>query len=305
MRVVVTGGTGFIGKALVSALGQRGDQVTVLSRNPDAGRGALPAGVQAVEWHPTSDGTWQESVDGSDAVINLAGAPVVDPLKPWTAQRKVIIRASRVDSTRALIRAIEKATSRPSIMINQSAIGFYGSRGDVVLTETSPAGSDFLAGVVVDWEAAAAPATTLGVRLVLLRTANVLGHGGLLPQFELPFKLFFGGTMGNPGQWFSWIHIDDEVALMLYALDHDGLHGPVNASAPNPVTMDAFSRELGAALHRPAWMPFIGTGMKVMLGQRSEAVLASQRVVPAVAEQSGYLFRYPESGPALREFIRP
>jgi uncharacterized protein (TIGR01777 family) len=245
-----------------------------------------------------------DAVEGADAVVNLSGVKVVDPFKPWTRRYRDAVLRSRVDSTTALVDAIRRAERRPSVMVNQSAIGFYGSQGDRVLTEFSPPGSDFLADVVQAWEAAARPAEDLGVRLVLLRTAVVLGRGGgLLPQFRLPFKLFFGGTMGRPDQWFSWIHLDDEVGVFIHALTHQDVSGPVNSAAPNPVTMRDFSRSLGHALKRPTWIPLVWLGMKIFLGRRSEAVLASQRVQPEILISHGYRFKYPEVEAALRDSV--
>lgn len=304
MKVIVAGGTGFIGRALVRALQLRGDRVVVLTRSAARADGLFPPGVEAVEWHPPRSGPWMEAFNGADAVVNLSGELVVEPLKPWTEARRAEIRASRVDSTRAVVEAIKGAEPRPGVLVNQSAIGYYGSQGDIVLTEESPPGSDFLAGVVKDWEAAAAPVEEIGVRLVILRTGIVLGtDGGMLPQLVLPFKFYAGGTMGDPGQWFSWIHLEDEVELIIYALTHDGVRGAVNATAPNPVTMKVFSQEIGAALSRPSWVPFVGLGMRVALGRRAEAALASQRVLPAAAEAAGYMFRHAQSGEALRSLL--
>lgn len=306
MKVIVGGGTGFIGSALVRALLMRGDQVAVLARSEGAVRQRFGPGVQALEWNPPQPGLWMEAFNEADAVVNLAGYPVVKPQEPWTPAVKAKIRNSRVDSTRAFVQAISQAHHRPDVFLNQSAIGYYGSQRDRILTEESLPGNDFLAGVVQEWEAAARPVEDFGVRLVLMRTGIVLDRGrGALAQFELPFKLFLGGTMGAPDQWVSWIHIDDEVDLMIYALTHDQMRGPVNATAPNPVTMDVFSRELGQSLHRPSWVPMVGVGMKLLLGQRAQALLASQRVLPEAAKAAGYLFRHAQSGAALRAIYAP
>lgn len=306
MKVIVSGGTGFIGRALVRALHLRGDQVTVLTRDATRAQAVVPPGVKTLAWHPPHAGPWMDAFNDADAVVNLAGEVVVEPLKPWTEAQKARIRASRVDSTRAIVEAIERASTRPSVLLNQSAIGYYGSQGDTILTEESPAGNDFLASVVTEWEAASRPVEALGVRLVILRTGIVLGtDGGLLPQMILPFKLFAGGTMGNPGQWVSWIHIDDEVDLIIYCLTHDNVRGEINATAPNPVTMAVFSRELGQAMNRPSWVPFIGVAMKFGLGKRAEAVLASERVLPVAAQEVGYIFRHTQSGEALRSLLAP
>lgn len=304
MRVIVTGATGFIGRALIKALQARNDEVIVLTRSADKARTALGTEVEALEWRPPQPGPWADVFNRADAVVNLAGELVVDPLKPWTEEQKALIRSSRVDSTRAVVEAILGASTPPRVLVNQSAIGYYGSQGETVLTEESSAGTDFLAGVVVDWEAAAAPVRGASVRLVILRTGIVLGEGGgLLAQMTLPFKLFLGGTMGNKGQWVSWIHLQDEVDLIIYALTHDDMAGVYNATAPNPVTMDVLSRQLGAALHRPSWVPMMGAAMKIALGQRAEAVLASQRVLPRATEAAGYRFQHPDSAQALKMLV--
>lgn len=306
MKIVVGGGTGFIGSALVRALKMRGDQVTVLSLNTEEARRHAGPGVEVREWHPPQPGPWMEVLDGADAVVNLAGAPVASPMQPWTAKRKAIIRDSRVDSTAAIVEAISQARNRPAVFVSQSATGYYGgTTGAKVLTEESPPGEDFLADVCQAWEAAASPAAELGVRVVHPRTGIVLGHGGLLAQITLPFKLYIGGTMGYPQQWISWIHLEDEVDLIIHALTHDDVRGPINATAPNPVTMDLFSREIGRALSRPVWAPFYGPLLKLVLGKRAEAVLASQRVIPERAQATGYMFRHAQSGEAIRSILGP
>ncbi|MGI8824354.1 MAG: TIGR01777 family oxidoreductase [Chloroflexota bacterium] len=306
MKIVISGATGFIGSHLVRALEARGDKVVALTRNVLRASRALGPGVDVMEWNPSKPGEWVEAVNGAGAVVNLAGETVVSPTKPWTAGEKTRIRASRVDTTRALVAAIAQASAKPPVFVNASAIGYYGSRGDVQLTESSPPGSDFLARLCVDWEAAAKEVEPAGVRLVLVRTGIVLGKdGGVLPMLALPFRFFAGGTMGNPGQWVSWIHIDDEVGLMLSAIDNREMKGPINLTAPNPVTMERFSRDIGRTLERPSWVPAIGLAMKLGLGERGSVLLASQRVLPEVAQQSGYTFRYIDSAVAIRSLLFP
>jgi uncharacterized protein (TIGR01777 family) len=305
MRVVVGGATGFIGSALVQALLQRGDEVTALATNGERARRQFGSAVEVREWHPPAmDRDWPGAIIGADAVVNLAGTPVIKPLQPWTKAEKAKVRNSRVDSTHALVEAIRAADPRPRVFVNQSAVGYYGESGDTAVTEDHPAGAGFMASVVRDWEAAAQPAEEMGVRLVVMRTAVVLGNGGEMPLLALPFKLFAGGTLGRPGQWFSWIHLEDEVGLILHAIDHDDVRGPINAGAPHPVTMDVFSKELGAALHRPSWVPFYALMFRIGLGQRSEAMLTSLRVLPERARASGYVFKHPDVDEALNSIFR-
>jgi uncharacterized protein len=302
VKIIVTGATGFIGRALVRALRQRDDEVVALTRNTGKASSILGVDIEAVAWNPPALGPWTAALNGADGVINLAGEPVAD--KRWSAEQKERILNSRIDATRAIVEAIEHADPRPRVLVSGSAIGYYGSRGDVDLTEESPAGSDFLAYVVQEWETAAQPAETLGVRLVLLRTGIVLGaDGGVLPRFELPFRLFGGGTMGERDQWVSWIHQEDEIGLILYALDRDTVRGPLNATAPYPVTMEEFCRELGQALGRPSWVPMIAPMMRLVLGERAQAVMSSLRVLPRAAEEFGYQFRHTSSAEALRSIL--
>ncbi len=304
MKIVISGATGFIGQALVKALRARGDQVVALARSVEKAQQTLGPEVEIAGWQPGQPGDWMAAFNGADGVVNLAGAPVADPLKPWTEQEQALIRSSRVDSTRSVVEAIRQAEPRPRVLVNASAVGYYGSQGDAILTESSPAGNGFLAGVVKDWEAAARPAEESDVRLVLLRTGIVLGaEGGALPALAMPFRLFAGGTMGEPGQWVPWIHLEDEIGLILYALDRDALHGSINAGSPNPVTMDLFCRQIGQALHRPSWVPGYSTLLKLALPKRKDAFLASDRMVPEAALAAGYQFRYTDSGEALRAIL--
>lgn len=304
MRVVVGGATGFIGSALVRALLARGDEVTVLATSAARARERFGSAVEVREWHPPASGEWTGAVIGADAVVNLAGTPVIKPFQPWTAEEKHRIRASRVDSTAALVQAIQAAEPRPRVFVSQSAIGYYGDHGDALLIEESAPGGDFMASVVQEWEAAARPVEAAGVRLVLPRTAIVLGKGGEMPLLALPFKLFFGGVLGHKDQWFSWIHLDDEIGLILHAIDNEEAKGPINATAPHPVTMETFSRELGSALHRPCWFPLYPLLFRLGLGQRSQALLTSQRVTPDRATALGYTFKYPNVDEALKAVFK-
>jgi uncharacterized protein len=302
MRVVVGGATGFIGTALVGALLARGDDVTILSVHPARARRLRPE-VEVREWHPPAVDDWAGALIGAEAVVNLSGTPVIKPWQPWTRPEKAKIRNSRIDSTHALVEGLRLADPRPSVFVSQSAIGYYGNRGSDVLTEEAPPGADFLATVVRDWEAAALPAEEAGVRVVRTRTAVVLGKGGEMPLLELPFKLFLGGTLGRPDQWISWIHLSDLVSLILFAIDDSEARGAINAAAPHPVTMKTFCQQLGAALHRPSWVPLYPLLLRLALGQRAKMLLASQRVVPERARELGFVFQHPDPDEALRSIF--
>lgn len=291
MLVLVVGGTGFIGTRLVDALVARGDQVTVVSRDPAKARHRLPEGVKARGYPPP--------LDGFDAVINLAGEGLFD--KRWNAEVKQSILDSRVDTTRQVVEAIASAKRPPKVLINGSAVGVYGNRGDEELPETASLGDDFLAGVCKAWEAEAQKATC---RTVLLRTGVVLHpDGGALAQMMFPFKMGAGGPIGFGKQWFPWIHIEDEVGLMLWALDNENVSGPVNAVAPNVVRNSEFTKAFGKALRRPTLFPIPPIGLRVMLGEVVEVLTGSQRCVPKVAQDGGYTFKFPAIGPAMQDLV--
>ena len=303
MEIVVTGATGFIGRELVARLLARGDSVVALARDPEKARGRLLEKVEIMAWSPDEpNGEWAARVAGVNAVVNLAGEPVAD--KRWTSSQKERILGSRLNSTRAVVDAFKGASRPGRVLVNGSAIGYYGPRGDETLTEESASGGDFLACVVVRWEEQAARAQEQGVRVVLIRTGIVLGTtGGTLPKLMLPFKLFAGGVMGPAGQWVSWIHIDDEIGLILKSLDDASISGPVNATGPIPVPMAELSRAIGRALKRPVWAPCIPLAMKLALGERSQVLFASQRVEPQVALTAGYKFLYQDVDIALAALV--
>lgn len=304
MKVIVTGATGFIGRALVRALLERGDEVIALTRNVAQAQEELGTQVEVLGWQPPQPGPWMAAFNRADGVVNLAGRPVATVPKPWTKTHKARVRSSRMDATNAVVEAIARADHRPRVLVNASGMDYYGSQGATPLTEESPPGSGFMASVTHDWEAAACRAEDLGVRVVLLRTSLVLGKGGgILPLMSLPFRLFVGGWIGAPDQWVSWIHLDDEVGLITYALTHDDVRGPLNAGAPNPVVMKDFAREMGRALHCPVWLPAPAPLLRLALGEQSEIALSSIRLVPRAAEEAGYQFRYPEVGEALRSAL--
>ena len=241
------------------------------------------------------------SLAGADAVIHLAGEPVA---QRWTPEVKNRIRGSRVDGTRHLVNALSTESRRPQVLICASAIGIYGSRGDEVLTENSSRGDDFLARLVIDWEQAALLAEALGIRVVRLRFGVILGRdGGALAKMLPPFRFGLGGRLGSGRQWTSWIHIDDVINLILFALATPAVRGAVNATAPEPVTNAEFTKELAAALHRPAIFPVPKFALNLLFGEMAGVVLASQRVIPEAAKNAGFEFEYPQLGPALRRLL--
>jgi hypothetical protein len=253
------------------------------------------------EFHPVSlrGDVRPQDLEGCDAVIHLAGEPVA---QRWTTAARERIRSSRIDGTRKLVAAMKP--NPPVTMISASAIGYYGSRGDEILTETSAAGDDFLAEIAEGWEREAMAAESFGVRVVRLRIAVVLGRGGgALEKMLLPFKLGIGGRIGSGSQWMSWIHLDDLVALIRFALEGK-LTGPVNASAPEPVTNEEFTRELGRALHRPAILPVPAIALKLMFGEMSQVMLGSHRVIPEVALGAGFTFRFSVLRDAFASILR-
>lgn len=299
MRITVTGATGMIGRAVVSALLERGDEVTALSRDPTRARETLGE-VRALEWRdPKSEPPPAEALEAQDGVMHLLGEPIA---QRWSAEAKREIRDSRVLATRNLVAAIRRLEERPAALVSQSASGIYGARGDEPLEESAPAGADFLAGVVVAWEAEALRAEHLGLRVVLTRTGVVLSEsGGALEKMLPPFKLGVGGPVAGGRQYVPWIHTDDVVGGLLFCLDEPGARGPVNLTAPGPVTNKELSKSLGRVLGRPALAPVPALAVKALYGEMASVVTGGARVVPARLEQLGYEFRWPELEPALRD----
>jgi uncharacterized protein len=291
MRIVIAGGSGLLGRALTARLQHDGDTVVVLTRRP---RHAFD-----VAWTPEGPSRpWADTVAAADAVINLAGESIAGAR--WTAARKTALFDSRVRPTRALARAIQAAGQKPLAFLSGSAIGIYGPRGDEPVTEETPPGSDFLSRLAIEWEREALAVAPL-TRVVLLRTGLVLTReGGALPQMALPFRFFAGGPIGSGRQWLSWIHIDDWVSMVRWALDKPSATGPLNVTAPEPVTNAEFARTLGRVLDRPAFMPAPDFLVRLALGEMADAVLNGQRVLPAKALALGFRFQYPQLEQALR-----
>ena len=302
MRVLVTGATGLIGSALCDALLSRGDEVVGLTRDPDRARPKNPT-VHWYAWQATAERPPTEALTGLDGVVNLIGEEINQRL---TDQAKVRIRESRLVSTRNLLQGIQAAPSKPKVFIGQSAIGYYGDRGAKILDEESPPGDGFTADIPIDWETAERKAEGIVTRVVIFRTGLVISkRGGLLKQLLLPFKLGVGGPIAGGEQFMSWIHIDDEVGLLLWALDNDRVSGIVNATAPNPVTNRELSKALGRALHRPAFMPVPKFAVSALRGgELADAVAGGARVLPRRALDLGYEFRHSEIDEALRSALR-
>lgn len=301
-RVLVTGGSGFIGRRLANVLAARGDQVTVLSRDAARARQTLPSTVRVAGWAPQGDGPWLEELGVVDAVVHLAGELVV---QRWNDEKKRRIETSRVASTERLVEAIGKSPKRPTVLVSASAIGYYGNRAaSEKLDEDAEPGTDFLAGVVQRWEAAARAVEQHGVRSVQLRIGIVLGEdGGALAPMVRAFRLYTGGPLGDGTQIVSWIHRDDLVDLFLLAIDDPSRSGPMNAVAPNPVTNAELARALGAVLSRPAWFRTPAAALRLAFGEAADVVLGGQWVVPKRAVEAGYAFRYPRLVPALESIL--
>jgi uncharacterized protein len=296
MRIVIAGGSGFLGRALGDALARDGHEVVSLSRRA----AASSARPRVVSWTPDGTaGPWKSEIDGADAVVNLAGESIA--ARRWTGAQKRRILDSRVLATRSLVTAINRATTPPGVLVSGSAVGYYGSLGDELASEDRPAGSDFLARVCTQWEAEAR-ATEARTRLACIRTGLVLDrHGGALPKMLPPFWFGMGGPVGSGRQYWPWIHRSDWISLVRWTIVSSPASGPLNASAPGPVTNADFARALGRALHRPAFMPAPAFAMKPAFGEMADALLLSgQRAVPTRAEQLGFTFRYPQLDDALR-----
>lgn len=297
MKIVIAGGTGFLGQPLTAALLSAGHEVVVLTRSEHT---RLVAGARAVPWDlKRALAPWAVEVDGADAVINLAGEPIAE--HRWSAAQKHRIEESRVLATEQLVRAITNAARPPALLLSGSAVGFYGHCGDAVVTEETGAGHDFLANVCRRWEAQAVMASSASTRVVCLRTGLVLAsHGGALPKLLPPFKLGVGGRLGNGRQYWPWIHHQDWVNLVRFVVDTPDVVGPLNATAPNPVTNAEFSRELGRTLGRPTYFPVPRLALRLLLGEMADSMLLSgQRATPGKAQQLGFKFAYPTLALAL------
>lgn len=305
MKVAITGATGFVGSRLVEVLQQEGDNILVLSRYPERARRFFPKetfpNVEFVAYNPKKSGDWQQSIAGCDGVVNLAGAPIAETR--WTPDRKTEILESRQLGTQKIVEAITQANPKPQVLINSSAIGYYGTSETATFDETSPPGNDFLAQVCQAWENEAQKVKDSGTRLVIIRTGIVLGMGGAIGKMITPFKMFAGGPIGSGRQWFAWIHRDDLVNLIITALRRPELEGVYNATSPNPVRMAEFCQTLGQVMHRPSWLPVPGFALELLLGDAAKVILEGQQVLPKRTLASGFTYKYPTLKPALEQIL--
>ncbi len=297
MKIIITGATGFIGSILTERLWSQFHSLVLLSRKPPAEVGVSKK--EWFDWMPPAGGEWEKAVDGADGIINLAGEPIAG--KRWSKEQKEKLRASRIDATRALVSALAKARVKPKFLVSASAVGYYGPHGDEILTESGAAGGDFLSRLCLDWEGEALKAETHGVRVATVRTGIVLGKGrGALAKMVPPFKMFVGGPLGSGKQYMPWIHIEDEVGLLLFLIENEKARGAFNATAPNPVTMEEFAKALGEVLNRPSWVSVPPSALALITGEMADMLLTGQRAVPDAATKLGYTFKYPTIGAALQ-----
>lgn len=300
MKIVVSGSSGLIGSALIDSLRPDGHAISRLVRSGSVATADVTS--KMIRWEPPNGSIDSAAMEGADAVVSLAGASVAGGR--WTAERKQVLRRSRVDATRHLVASLAELKVKPRVFVSASAIGYYGDRGDEILTEASTPGNDFLAHLCRDWEAEAAKAEHAGIRTVMLRFGIVLAaHGGALQKMLRPFRLGVGGRLGNGTQWMSWATVDEVVALIRFAIAKDSPRGPINAVAPNTVTNAEFTSVLAEVLHRPAFVPAPRLALRLALGEMATALLASQRVTPEKLTEVGYKFRHPQLKEALTSIL--
>jgi len=301
MKILITGGTGFVGKQLTSRFIEEGNEVTILTRSLKES-GQLPKGISYLQGDPTQKGPWQEAIPGHDVIINLAGASI---FSKWSDEYKKLIRDSRVFTTRNIIEGIPSKFEKEISLFSTSAVGYYGFHGDEELDEESPPGNDFLAQLAIEWEAEALKAREKGARVVITRFGIVLGEkGGALGQMIPLFKKFIGGPIGSGQQWFSWVHIKDLAEAFAFLIKHPEISGPINVCSPNPVKNKDLAKALGRALHRPSFMPAPGFMIKLVLGEFGSVILEGQRVLPRRLLKEGFTFQYPDIDKALQSIIQ-
>jgi uncharacterized protein (TIGR01777 family) len=302
MRVVIAGGTGLIGRALSSILAAEGGshEIVILSRAPERARD-LSRGARAVRWDARSTDGWASTVDGADAIVNLAGETTFGL---WTAEHKRRMRESRVNAGHALVEAVDRAGAKPRVLVQASGVDYYGFTGDQAIAEDAPPGESFLARLAVDWEASTAPVEEMGVQRAVIRSGLVLSRdGGALPLMLLPFRLFFGGVLGSGKQWFPWIHIADEARAIRFLIGEEGARGPHNLAAPGLATHAEMMHAIGRAMHRPTWLRVPAFAVRLVLGQLSSLLLNGQRAVPRRLLEAGFEFRFPTADAALQDLL--
>ncbi len=313
MRVIITGGTGLIGKALTQNLVGGGHEVIVLSRNPGKHQEELLPGVQLAAWDGRTSAGWGGLVEGADVIVNLAGESLAGEsfqaliTKRWTVDQKRRILESRLNAGRAVVQAVRNARQKPRILIQASAVGYYGSRGDEILTEDSSPGSDFTAQVCQAWEASTAEVEQMGVRRAVIRTCGVVLslEGGAFPFMLLPFRFFVGGPLGSGRQWFSWMHIADEVAAIRFLIDHSDASGPFNLASPELLTNAEFSQLLGKVMKRPSFFPTPAIMLRLLFGEKAEVLLGSQREAVLRMQEMGFRWQFPSAEAALQDLLLP
>ena len=309
MNIAIAGGTGFVGKRLTEFLLQAGHTVGVLTRNPAQAQNRfaqlsaeLSSRLTITAYDPHQEESWRTAIAGSNGIVNLVGESLTG--ERWTPRKKTEILNSRVDTTEKLVAAIASLDQKPEVLVNASAIGYYGPHEDEIVDESTPPANDFLSGVCKQWEAASGKVTDLGVRLVQVRIGIVLGaDGGALGQMLGFFQMFIGGPIGSGKQWLSWVHRDDLVGAIAYSLEQSGVSGAVNLTAPNPVPMDEFCNTLGQVMARPSWLPVPSLALELIFGEAAQIILTGQRVMPARIQGFGYQFKFPQLRPALQDIL--
>jgi uncharacterized protein (TIGR01777 family) len=302
MRVIVTGGTGLIGRSLAEQMAGEGHEVIVLSRNPEGAKG-FSEGVRVVGWDARTPQGWSDWVEGADAIVNLAGAGLADWL--WTKSRKQTLLDSRVWAGQAVAEAVAMANQKPGVVIQSSAVGYYGPRGDEAIEESEQPGSDFLADLCQQWEESTRPVEDHGVRRAIIRTGLVLSRkGGVLPRLLLPIRLFVGGRLGSGKQYYSWIHLDDELRAIRFLIENASARGPFNLAAPASLPNQAFIETVSRALGRPAWLPLPEFALRLLVGDMATVLVDGQRVVPAKLTEAGFEFKYPVLEQAMETLAR-
>lgn len=310
MRVIITGGTGLIGSALTQDLAKDGHEVIILTRHPSQTHN-FQGNVRLVQWDGRSAKGWSTLADGADAIVNLAGESIAGDsllavfLRRWTPDYLKRVLDSRVNAGKAVVEAIQAAQVKPKVLVQASAVGYYGDRGDEILTEISHPGDDALAVICKQWEASTQPVEQMGVRRVVIRTGGmaISKRGGTFPYMMLPFKLFVGGPLGSGNNWFSWIHMQDEIGAIRFLMDNPAARGAFNLSAPQNVTNREFSRTLGRVMRRPSFFPLPAFVLHLILGEKASILLCSQKQVPEGLQKLGYKFKFSNVEVALRDLL--